>query len=109
MQLVTKTQYAAMNDWDKSYLSKKDIVERLKTAMTPDPQNPEKKLVDVEKADLIFKITRDPSRYLNEPTAATPPGATPAQETFTDAKRDPHAGPPRARKARPGATPRRTA
>lgn len=69
MTLVTKTEYAAMRGWGKSYLSNKSVVARIEPALEPHPDNPRRQLVNVEKADEIFRKTSDPSGYLDNPMA----------------------------------------
>lgn len=60
MPLMKKTEYAALKGWSKSYLSKKDIKEKIAPAMTVDEQG--RKRIDSDIADQIFAATADPAR-----------------------------------------------
>lgn len=71
MTLLTKAKYAALKGWNKSYLSQQSVVEKLTGALVPDPKNPKKTLVNVEKADEIFRVTNDPSKSRKENSAKT--------------------------------------
>src|SRR5690606_3863667 len=52
--------------------SKKSVAEKLQPAMEPDPENPRRQLVNVEKADEIFKKTNDPSQYIGREEKGSP-------------------------------------
>lgn len=71
MKLGTKQQYAAHRGCTKAYLSKPEIVERLRPAMVSDPASG-RLLVDFEKADALFVQHRDPSRFLGRTAALGP-------------------------------------
>lgn len=60
-RLGTKKDYADLRGWNKAYLSKADVKERLAGAMVIDTADGKKKL-DFDKADKIFEETADPAR-----------------------------------------------
>jgi hypothetical protein len=89
-KLVTKAEYARIRGWNRSYLSLKETKARIAPAMVPDGKGGE--LVDVAKANEIFKIETDTAK-VRKPSAPAPscdsaPGEDPDQDPESmDARR----------------------
>jgi len=66
---VTKAEYARIRGWNRSYLSLKKTKERLAPAMVADGKGGE--LVDVEKANEIFRVETDTAQ-VRKPSAPAP-------------------------------------
>lgn len=68
-QLVTKAEYARLKGWDRSYLSKKETVKKIRPALVKNAAG--KTRVDVKLADEIFSNDTDPSK-VRKATKNTP-------------------------------------
>ena len=63
---MTKSDYAGLKDWNKSYLSKKSVKARIAPAMVGD-------LIDADIADEIFKTTTDTAKVRKSQPKIQPP------------------------------------
>jgi hypothetical protein len=59
--LITRAAYARLKKWNRSYLSKKFVKEKMAAAIEQCP-NTGRELVNVEKADIIFKNDINPAK-----------------------------------------------